>query len=111
MRLLFFTILAAAALAGCGRSDPAYDARVQAAMVAGGVALSTINRCLLQMEQASNTAVPECDALEEMKAYESAKQRVKATDVYVLQPLEQKIELARSDAVNAVVRIALQAPR
>lgn len=103
--------LAVVVVSGCVRFDPTDGSRVEAAMVAGGIALTTINKCLVHMEQAKNTSLPECDAADEMEAYVVARGRVKEPGSAALQDLEQKIEAVRGEAVNAVVRIALQTTR
>ncbi|MDB5947255.1 MAG: hypothetical protein JWQ33_2281 [Ramlibacter sp.] len=108
MRILFCQVLVAAALLGCGRSsDTASNAKLQAAAVAGGVALSTINRCLLQIEQARNTSVPECDAAEQVRAYEEAKARVPLAAVPALRPLDDNIEIARTEVVADLIRLVV----
>ena len=103
--------LAVVMTSSCVRFDPTDESRVEAAMVAGGIALTTINKCLVHMEQAKNTSLPECDAADEMNAYLVARGRVKEPASAALQNLEQKIENVRGEAVNAVVRIALQTTR
>lgn len=85
MRTLSCAVLVAAALLGCARpsSDTAGSPKLQTAVVAAGLALSTINRCLLQIERARNTAVPECDAAEDAETRQAPRVAV-ATAVYPL---------------------------
>lgn len=110
MRTLSCTVLAVAALLGCGQpsSDIAGSPKLQTAVVAGGLALSTINRCLLQIERARNTAVPECDAADQMRAYEDAKTRVPANAATALRHLDDDIERARMEVVGQLIRLVVQ---
>lgn len=110
VKMIIFGV-AVSVMSGCVRFDPTEEGRVEAAMVAGGIALTTINKCLVHMEQAKNTSLPECDAADEMDAYLVARGRVKDPGSTALQALEQKIEVIRGEAVDAVVRIALQTTR
>ena len=109
MRTLSCAVLVAAALLGCAMpsSDTAGSPKLQTAVVAAGLALSTINRCLLQIEQARNTAVPECDAAEEMRAYDVAKGRVPANAIAALRPLDDDIERARMEVVGQLIRLVV----
>lgn len=108
MRPLIVPVLLAASLAGCIRFDPADNGRADAAMAAGGVFLSTINKCLVHMERTKNTSTPECNASKEMEDYAQARRRVKKAGPE-MEALEQRIEVARSAAESAMVRIALRA--
>ena len=90
------------------RFDPADDERANTAIKAGGVFLSTINKCLVQMEQARNTAIAACDASKEMDDYIAAKRRI-TKPVPKLGPLEQQIQSARAEAESAMIRLALSA--
>jgi hypothetical protein len=108
MRSLIFSLLVTAAVAGCNRFDPMDDARAEAAVVAGGIALSTLNKCLVHMEQTTSTAIPECDAGEKVQDYLNAKQRVKNASAPALRSLDERIEAARAEAEGAVIRIVMQ---
>ena len=109
MRTLSCTILVAAALLGCGKpsSDIAGSPKLQTAVIAGKQALSTINRCVLQIERAHDTAVPECDAAEQMRTYQDAKSRVPANAMPALRHMDEAIERARVEAVDGLVRLAI----
>ena len=101
------SLLVAVGLAGCMRFDPADEARVTTALTAGGVFLSTLNKCLVHMEQARNTAIPACNASKEMDDYVNAKGRVRK-QVPKLESLEHQIQLARTEAEGALVRMVVQ---
>jgi len=106
--LLSCLFLAAAALAGCNRFNPVRESREQQALIAGGNALSTISRCVLHMEQARGTAIPECDAEKQVAAYDVAKGAIPAPYSPALQALDEKIQNAKADAIGAMVAIAWQ---
>jgi hypothetical protein len=59
----------------------------------------------LQIERARNTAVPECDAAEQVRAYQEAKARVPANAIPSLQHLDNDIERARLEAVGQLIRL------
>ncbi len=113
MRTMWCAFFFAAALPGCGR--PSFDInanpKLQKAVIAGGLALSTINRCQLQIERARNTAVPECDAAPQVHAYEDARSRVPVNAVPALRSLDTDIEVARAEVVADLIRLVVPPPK
>ena len=101
------SLLIAVGLAGCMRFDPADEGRADTAITAGGVFLSTLNKCLIHMEQARSTAIPACNASKEMDDYDTAKGRV-TKPIPKLESLEQQIRQARAEAESELVRMVVQ---
>lgn len=110
MQSIFWLLATAAALAGCNRTSPDEDPANRRAMVAGGIALSTISTCLLHMERARSTSIPECDAGEEVEAFREALLKVKKPDTRALLALEARIERAKAEAIERLVTLAMPPP-
>lgn len=110
---MWCAFLFAVALAGCGKPSLDTDAnpKLQTAVIAGSLALSTINRCQLEIERTRSTAVPECDAAAQVHAYEEAKSRVPVTAMPALRGLDTDIEVARAEVVADLIRLVVPAAK